>query len=123
MRYFLLSGALLLAAASFAQAQSAPNPTAASGRFCVVRSLGTLSDKRPSFTLDYGVPTKTSKLPDTENYALTFKVETLRSVPDMLNFMDNLGWELMNTTAAAGAWRGESVPTIEYQYIFRRKGN
>ncbi|MGI4835843.1 MAG: hypothetical protein ACRYFK_20510 [Janthinobacterium lividum] len=121
--YLVLSTLLLVAAASPALAQSAPTPMAPAGRFCVVRSLGVLSDSRPRFTLDYGVPTKAAKLPAAENYDLTFKMEALRSVPDMLNFMDSTGWELVSTTAAAGAGPAESVPSVACQYIFRRKAN
>ncbi|RZK16896.1 MAG: hypothetical protein EOO56_19040, partial [Hymenobacter sp.] len=83
-------------------AQSAPDPLAQPGRFCVVRSIGNINDSRPGFTLDYGVPSKTNKLPDEQAYAERFRTETLRSAADMLNYMDHNGWELVQTTAVAG---------------------
>lgn len=110
---YLLAG-LLLSGAPLAMAQSAPDPLAQPGRFCVVRSIGNINDSRPGFTLDYGVPSKTNKLPDEQAYAERFRTEALRSAADMLNYMDRTGWELVQTTTVANN-------LVCYQYIFRRK--
>lgn len=110
----LLLVALLLASPA-ALAQTAPLPAAPTNRFCVVRSAGVLSDKRPNFSLDYSPPTSS---PD---YPAQFRKEALHSAADMLNYMDHTGWELVSTTAVAGAWPAGSVPSVEYQYIFRRR--
>ena len=80
-----------------------------------------MNDNRPSFTLDYGEPTKNNKLPEAEGYTKAFKMAALRSTADMLNYMDHTGWELVQTTALTAVWPAGSVPKVEYQYIFRRK--
>ncbi|MGI4863700.1 MAG: hypothetical protein ACRYFZ_07220 [Janthinobacterium lividum] len=115
MLKILLFGGLLLSVSLPTLAQSAPAPLAQPGRFCVVSSIGNINDGRQGFTLDYGVPSKTNKLPDEQAYAERFKTEALRSPADMLNYMDSSGWELVQTTAVSGS------SLVSYQYIFRRK--
>lgn len=116
----LLPGALLLAALP-ALAQTAPRPAAIpAGPFCVVRSLGVVSDSRPSFTLDVGALAKGEAEPLVSQ---NFKRQNLHSAADMLNYMDYAGWELLHTTAVASNWPTGSLPSLEYQYVFRRKAN
>ncbi|RZK46270.1 MAG: hypothetical protein EOO59_19535 [Hymenobacter sp.] len=120
-KYLLCAG--LLAAAPLVRAQSPGPLSAATGRFCVVRSAGVLDDSRPNFTADYGQAAKKARLPGAENPADSFRKENLHSVADLLDYMDRTGWELLQTAAVSGGNSGATNPLVEYQYIFRRKAD
>ena len=107
----LITTLLLLFMTLVAMAQSAEKIT----RYCSVFAQGKLMSKKFNIRLDFGEEENFTKFKEPNTKSLLYQVEEYANVVDALNFMNIMGWQLVNTTGM-----NASGSTVGYNFFFKK---